>query len=86
MASTTIERDSVLEVRNPRTGQADYRLPVSSRPKIAATAARLRGHQPAWAALPVEARKRSAAEGIALTAEEVEMLERLERAPLGTQA
>ena len=33
-----------------------------------------------------EARKRSAAEGIALTAEEVEMLERLERAPFGETA
>ena len=34
----------------------------------------------------VEARKRSLAEGIALTAEEVGMLERLERAPFGAQA
>lgn len=33
-----------------------------------------------------EARKRSAAEGITLTAEEVEMLERLERAPFGETA
>ena len=33
-----------------------------------------------------EARKRAAAEGIPLTAEEVEMLERLERAPFGAQA
>ena len=35
----------MLDVRNPRTGQADFRLPVSNAREIAAKAARLRNNQ-----------------------------------------
>src|SRR5690606_33909141 len=41
---------------NPRTGQSDFRLPVSNAREIAAKAARLRNNQRGWAAMPLEAR------------------------------
>jgi len=56
MASAAIAEDLVLEVRNPRTGEADFRLPVSNAREIAAKAARLRNNQRAWEAMGVEAR------------------------------
>ncbi|MGX7894605.1 aldehyde dehydrogenase family protein [Tsuneonella sp. HG222] len=46
----------VLEVRNPRTGEADFTLPISDRQEVAAKAARLRGNQAAWEALGVGGR------------------------------
>ena len=46
----------MLEVRNPRTGQADRTLAISSRAEVAEKAARLRANQPAWEALGVEGR------------------------------
>ncbi len=56
MASSVIAQDKVLDVRNPRTGQADHRLAVTSGEDVAAKAARLRENQIAWAAMPLEAR------------------------------
>ncbi|MEO6152872.1 MAG: aldehyde dehydrogenase family protein [Croceibacterium sp.] len=56
MASATIERNGVIDVRNPRTGQADFRLPVSDSHEVSAKAARLRNNQQAWAAMSVAAR------------------------------
>ncbi len=56
MASAAQAEDLVLDVRNPRTGQADVRLPVSNAREIAAKAARLRNNQQGWAAMPLEAR------------------------------
>lgn len=46
----------ILEVRNPRTGERDYRLTVPDRAGLAAVAAELRAAQPAWAALGVRRR------------------------------
>ncbi|TIX49596.1 aldehyde dehydrogenase family protein [Alteraurantiacibacter aquimixticola] len=46
----------MLEVRNPRTGEADHRIPVSSREEVAAKAAALRENQRAWEAMGVEGR------------------------------
>src|SRR5690606_11610331 len=56
MASAVLAEDALLDVRNPRTGQADYKLPVSNAREIAANAARLRNNQQAWAAMPLEQR------------------------------
>lgn len=56
MASAVLAEDALLDVRNPRTGQADYKLPVSNAREIAAKAARLRNNQQAWAAMPLEQR------------------------------
>jgi len=56
MASAAPAQEAMLAVRNPRTGQADYRLAVSSAEDVAAKAARLREGQQRWAALPLEAR------------------------------
>lgn len=47
---------SSLPVRNPRTGQIDFRLTVAEAAQVAAEAARLRTAQPAWRALGVEGR------------------------------
>lgn len=47
---------AVIEVRNPRTGEIDRTLTVSSREEVADKAARLRQAQPAWEALGVEGR------------------------------
>ena len=55
MASLAAE-DHVLDVRNPRTGQADFRLPVSNASEISAKAARLRNNQRGWEALGVAGR------------------------------
>jgi len=56
MATVAPHREMLLDVRNPRTGEADFRLPVSDAHEIAAKAARLRNNQRAWAAMPLEAR------------------------------
>ncbi|MEJ0098532.1 MAG: aldehyde dehydrogenase family protein [Pseudomonadota bacterium] len=40
-----------IAVRNPRTGQTDFDLPVATAQDVAASAARLRANQPAWEAL-----------------------------------
>ncbi|KAA5803515.1 aldehyde dehydrogenase family protein [Alkalicaulis satelles] len=45
-----------IAVRNPRTGQTDYRFTPPSADALEAAAARLRAAQPAWAALSIEAR------------------------------
>lgn len=44
------------QIRNPRTGQADFRMPVSDASAVQTAAARLRGRQGAWAARGVEDR------------------------------
>lgn len=56
MATLAPEQDLLLDVRNPRTGEADYRLPVSNLHEIAAKATRLRNNQRDWAAMPLDAR------------------------------
>jgi succinate-semialdehyde dehydrogenase/glutarate-semialdehyde dehydrogenase len=45
-----------LDVRNPRTGENDYRIAVADEAEVAAAATRLRAAQPDWAARPVEQR------------------------------
>ncbi|GAA0271772.1 aldehyde dehydrogenase family protein [Alteraurantiacibacter aestuarii] len=49
-------RPAVLNVRNPRSGEVDFQLQVSSREEVAAKAARLRENQIAWEAMGVDAR------------------------------
>ncbi|AKH43924.1 acyl-CoA reductase-like NAD-dependent aldehyde dehydrogenase [Altererythrobacter atlanticus] len=49
-------QEAMLDVRNPRTGEADFRLHVSTAGQVAEKAARLRQNQQAWAAMPLEAR------------------------------
>ena len=56
MATVAPEQEMLLEVRNPRTGQADFRLAVASRAEVAEKAARLRDNQRRWEATGVEAR------------------------------
>src|SRR5690606_20504199 len=56
MASAAPAQEAMLAVRNPRTGQVDFELPVSSRAEVAAKAARLRENQRQWEALGVEGR------------------------------
>ena len=56
MATVAPEAEMVLDVRNPRTGEADFRLPVSSAEEVAAKAARLRANQRGWEALGVAGR------------------------------
>jgi len=56
MATVAPERAMLLDVRNPRTGEADFRLAVSDASEIAAKAARLRNNQRGWEALGVEGR------------------------------
>jgi acyl-CoA reductase-like NAD-dependent aldehyde dehydrogenase len=56
MATQATLEAAMLDVRNPRTGQADYRLAISSPAEVAAKAARLRANQREWGAMPVEAR------------------------------
>jgi len=51
-----LNASSSLPVRNPRTGQIDFRLTVAEAAQVAAEAARLRTAQPAWRALGVEGR------------------------------
>ena len=46
----TITATRELPVRNPRTGQVDFRISAPGAPELAALAARLRAAQPAWAA------------------------------------
>ncbi len=45
-----------IDVKNPRTGLADHRLPVLDSAGVTAVAARLRAAQPGWAALPLAER------------------------------
>lgn len=47
---------ATIEVRNPRTGEPDHRIAVSSRQDVADAAARLRANQPAWEAMGVAGR------------------------------
>lgn len=56
MASAAIAQEAMLQVRNPRTGEFDRTLAVSSRAEVAEKAAKLRAAQPAWEALGVEGR------------------------------
>jgi len=56
MATSAPARQLTLDVRNPRTGKADYQLNVASLQEVAEKAARLCANQAAWGALPVEAR------------------------------
>ncbi|HEY7807859.1 MAG TPA: aldehyde dehydrogenase family protein [Croceibacterium sp.] len=56
MASAAISQEAVLAVRNPRTGETDHSLKISSRAEVAEKAARLRARQPAWEALGVAGR------------------------------
>src|SRR5688500_11151490 len=56
MASAAPAQEAMLAVRNPRTGQADFDLAVSSRADVAEKAARLRANQPAWEAIGVAGR------------------------------
>jgi acyl-CoA reductase-like NAD-dependent aldehyde dehydrogenase len=46
----------MLPVRNPRTGQVDFALPVATAAQVAAKAARLRAGQVAWGARPLAER------------------------------
>ncbi len=45
-----------IQVRNPRTGRTDFDLPVAGAGEVAASAARLRAGQAAWAALGLAGR------------------------------
>ena len=45
---------SMLPVRNPRTGEYDYEMPVTSADDIQSIAAGLRAAQMQWSALGVE--------------------------------
>jgi acyl-CoA reductase-like NAD-dependent aldehyde dehydrogenase len=56
MASAAIAQEAMLQVRNPRTGELDRTLAVSSRAEVAQKATRLRAAQPAWEALGVAGR------------------------------
>jgi succinate-semialdehyde dehydrogenase / glutarate-semialdehyde dehydrogenase len=56
MASAAIAQEVTLQVRNPRTGEFDRTLAVSSRSEVAEKAVRLRAAQPAWEALDVAGR------------------------------
>ena len=56
MASAAIAQEDMLKVRNPRTGEADRTLRISSRSEVADKAARLRRAQPAWEALGIDGR------------------------------
>ena len=46
----------VMSVRNARTGELDYQLPVFSAEQVSSLAQQLRNAQPTWAALPVAER------------------------------
>ena len=56
MASAAIAQEAMLAVRNPRTGETDHTLRVSSHAEVAEKAAQLRAAQPAWEALGVAGR------------------------------
>jgi acyl-CoA reductase-like NAD-dependent aldehyde dehydrogenase len=56
MASAAIAQEAMLQIRNPRTGEFDRTLAVSSRGEVAEKAAQLRAAQPAWEALGVAGR------------------------------
>ena len=45
-----------LPIRNPRTGVADFEIEVADASDVAAKAAALRAHQPAWASKTLEER------------------------------
>jgi acyl-CoA reductase-like NAD-dependent aldehyde dehydrogenase len=47
---------ATIDVKNPRTGVVDHRLPLLDSAGVAAVAAKLRAAQPGWAALPLTAR------------------------------
>jgi len=52
----TVAHAPVMDVRNPRTGQADFQLALSGAGEVAAKAATLRANQPAWEAMGVAGR------------------------------
>lgn len=67
-----------MEVRNPRTGLFDCRMPVHGEAEVAAAARRLREAQPAWLAAGLEARLDALRQfGEALDAEREPLLARL---------
>ena len=47
---------NTIDVRNPRTGENDYQIPILSEAEIAAECERLRAGQSAWQAMGVDAR------------------------------
>jgi acyl-CoA reductase-like NAD-dependent aldehyde dehydrogenase len=51
-----VSHERLLDVRNPRTGESDYRIAAAGAETVAAAAARLRAAQPAWAARPLDER------------------------------
>ncbi|MDR2215236.1 MAG: aldehyde dehydrogenase family protein [Nevskiaceae bacterium] len=53
MSTDTIR---TLSVRNPRSGEIEFQMPVASAAEVAARAARLRANQVAWAARPLAER------------------------------
>ncbi len=64
----------MLPVRNPRTGEIDYRIAVAGPDDVAAAAGRLREAQPAWAALPLETRLAALGDWLAAIARHREAL------------
>ena len=52
----TTSSPNVIDVRNPRTGQADYRFSLPDAAEIDAECARLRKNQVAWSAQSVDER------------------------------
>ncbi len=51
-----MSHERLLDVRNPRTGETDYRIAAAGDETVAAAAQRLRAAQPAWAARPLDER------------------------------
>jgi acyl-CoA reductase-like NAD-dependent aldehyde dehydrogenase len=51
-----VSHERLLDVRNPRTGENDYRIAAAGAETVAAAAQRLRAAQPAWAARPLDER------------------------------
>ena len=51
-----MSHERLLDVRNPRTGENDYRIAAAGDETVAAAAQRLRAAQPAWAARPLDER------------------------------
>ena len=51
-----MSHERLLDVRNPRTGETDYRIAAAGGGTVAAAAQRLREAQPAWAARPLDER------------------------------
>ena len=56
MNTRPTENPSHLDIRNPRTGQFDYYMPVFSAAAVANEVSQLRNRQPTWAGLPLQRR------------------------------